>query len=356
MSRGERVLVGMSGGLDSTVSVMLLREAGFDPVGVTLVLQASDDVSMDACGYAVGEDAARSARELGVEHELVDARDLFTERVLHSCWEVFSRGGTPNPCVFCNARIRFGMMVALAEQRGISRIATGHYAKMTRDSDGSFWLERGADAAKDQSYFLYGVSRALFPHILFPLGGMTKADVRARARAEGLAVAEKAESQDLCFAGPEGHFSEQLRQRFHGTSLPGVFQDESGHVLARHTGIHQYTIGQRRGLGFAAGERVKICAIDPRTGVITVSARPEAVMGLTAASDHFVWHTTRPLSVGDHVSAQVRYRQPPAEAVLTEVDGPRVVVSFSSLVFGITPGQSLVLYRGDRVLGGGEIA
>ena len=356
MDGKPRVLVGLSGGLDSTVTVRLLQEQGYAPEGITLILQPAPErpQAADACGYDTGVKAAAAAADLGIPHTLVDARERFTWEVLQACWQVFERGGTPNPCVFCNARIRFGMMVALARERGIDQIATGHYARITRDPEGRCHLLRGVDPEKDQSYFLHGVDPALYPHILFPLGGLTKREVRARAVAWGLKNAQAPESQDVCFAGPEGHFAEELRKRFDGHATPGIFIDETGKRLGAHTGIHRYTLGQRKGLGFATGERVKICRIDPATGTITVSPRPEAVLSDTAHSDDFHW--IRPPSPELPLLAQVRYRQRAVPATTLHSDGPRLTVGFAEPVFSVTPGQSLVLYSGEEVIGGGTLA
>lgn len=348
----------MSGGIDSTVAVLLLRDAGYEPFGVTLVLQASDSarpVPVGVCGYAAAEEAAAVAAQLGIAHEVVDARGPFTQNVLRACWDVFAAGGTPNPCVFCNARVRFGMMVALARERGVDLIATGHYARLI-EQDGVFRLARGKDTRKDQSYFLHGVAPELFPHILFPLGGLTKPEVRAIARERGLKNAEHPESQDVCFAGPDGHFAEKLRRQFDGQARPGIIRDEDGHVLGRHSGIHQFTIGQRKGLGFATGTAMKICAINPENGDIVVSARREAVYKSQARAARFHWLGAVP-PVGTRVEAQVRYRQKAVGAILTEADAENglVAVNFEEPVFSVTAGQSLVLYDGDFVLGGGCI-
>lgn len=350
----ERVLVGMSGGIDSTVTALLLQEQGYEPFGVTLVLQQADALPVGACGYDASREAAEVARQIGIPHEVIDARTAFTSEVLEASWRVFASGGTPNPCVFCNAHVRFAIMVAAAKARGVSLIATGHYAQIVRAGD-VYRLARGADHQKDQSYFLHGVSSELYPHILFPLGKMTKPEVREKARQFGLMNAEKSDSQDLCFSGPEGHFSEKLRKMFSGASVPGVFVDESGRVLGHHTGIHQYTLGQRKGLGFATGSRVKICKIDSQNGTICVSPRSDAVMGRVAVSHSFHW-AGKPLEVGTQVLAQVRYRQTAMPASITKADGKNIEILFNEPVFSITKGQSLVLYDGPYVLGGGEIS
>jgi len=344
-----RIAVGLSGGIDSAVTALLLKEQGYEVIAVTLRLKACGDEETVALAAAV-------AAQLGIRHEAPDCRTRFEAAVMRPCWEAFERGETPNPCVLCNAAMKFGAMLDIARTLGADLIATGHYARLEFDARGRPLLRRGLDPNKDQTYFLHAVSPETLRHVRFPLGGLTKPDVRAIAAAHGLVNAKSAESQDICFAGTDGHFAEQLRQQFHGRAIPGVFVDEDGKVLGHHDGIHQYTIGQRRGLGFATGERVKIVAIDPATGTITVSGRPEAACSSTCRAEAFRWHR-EPLAAGDRASAQVRYRQKAAAATLAAVeDGGRTVsVRFAEPVFGVTAGQSLVLYDGDLVLGGGRI-
>ena len=344
-----RIAVGLSGGIDSAVTALLLKEQGYEVIAVTLRLKACGDEETVARAAAV-------AAQLGVRHEVPDCRTRFETAVMRPCWDAFARGTTPNPCVLCNVAIKFGEMVDIARALGSDLVATGHYARLAFDAQGLPLLRRGLDPNKDQTYFLHAVSPETLRHVRFPLGDLTKPDVRAIAAAHGLVNAKSAESQDLCFAGPDGHFAEQLRQQFHGRAIPGVFVDEDGKVLGHHAGIHQYTIGQRRGLGFATGARVKIIAIDPATGTIIVSGRPEAACAPTCQAENFCWHR-EPLAVGARAFSQVRYRQKAAVATIESVgeDGRTVGVRFDEPVFGVTPGQSLVLYDGDLVLGGGRI-
>jgi tRNA-specific 2-thiouridylase len=259
--------------------------------------------------------------------------------------------------VRCNADVRFDELLAVGRTLGAELVATGHYARLELDARERPLLLRGVDPNKDQTYFLHAIAPETLRHVRFPLGGMTKPEVRALAQASGLANAGRAESQDVCFAGPEGHFAEFLRQQFRGRATPGVFVDEAGRVLRTHAGIHSFTIGQRRGLGFATGERVKVIAIDPVTGTITVSDRPEAACAAACHAEAFRWHR-EPLAAGDRALAQVRYRQKAVAAAIEAIedDGRTVRVRFEEPVFGVTPGQALVLYGGDLVLGGGRIA
>ena len=354
-----RIVVGLSGGIDSTVCALLLREQGYEVIGVTLRLRPcgdTDSAQKSCCGPDAAGMAGSVAAQLGIRHYVIDCREHFEADVLRPCWADFESGATPNPCVRCNADVRFDELLAIARKLGADLVATGHYARVNFDKSGRPLLLRGVDANKDQSYFLHAIAPDTLRHVRFPLGGMTKPEVRALAQARGLVNAARAESQDVCFAGPEGHFAEFLRRQFRGRATPGVFVDEQGRVLGHHSGIHQFTIGQRRGLGFATGERVKVIAIDPATGTITVSDRPEAACSLSCRAEAFRWHR-EPLQAGDRASAQVRYRQKavPAEVETLTEDGRALAVRFGEPVFGVTPGQSLVLYDGDLVLGGGRI-
>lgn len=352
----ERIAVGLSGGVDSTVCSMLLRDQGYEVVGVTLLMQPEkDEQAQKACG---GSDsvaiAAEVAEQLGIQHVVVDCRAQFEREVIRPCWETFSRGATPNPCIQCNPHVKFAGLVHCAQEQNCAQVATGHYARIAYDAQQRPMIRRGADQDKDQSYFLYGLSAEVRQMILFPLGDMTKPEVRELAKAYGLVNASRAESQDVCFAGPDGHVAEQLRRKYDGAAIPGNIVDETGKVLGSHTGIHQFTIGQRRGLGVATGERAKIVSIDASTGTIVISSRPDAVYGTTCKARAFYWHRETP-AIGTTMMAQVRYRQKPVSATLETVEGETVGVRFSDPVFGITPGQSLVLYDGDCVLGGGAI-
>lgn len=354
-----RIVVGLSGGIDSAVTALLLKGQGYEVIGVTLRLRPCGDASSQAkscCGPDAASTAGSVAAQLGIRHYAVDCREHFETDVLRPCWDDFERGSTPNPCVRCNALVRFDELLDIGRNFGAELAATGHYARIEFDDKSRPMLLRGVDANKDQTYFLHAIAPDTLRRIRFPLGGMVKADVRKIAQSNHLVNAERSESQDVCFAGPEGHFAEFLRQQYHGRATPGVFVDESGRVLGAHTGIHQYTIGQRRGLGFATGERVKITAIDPATGTITVSDRPEAACASTCRAEAFRWHR-EPLRTRGRALAQVRYRQKAVEATVESVagDGSAISVRFDEPVFGVTPGQALVLYEGDLVLGGGRI-
>ena len=354
-----RIVVGLSGGIDSSVCALRLKEQGYEVIGVTLRLRAcgdADSQQKSCCGPDAAGMAGSVAAQLGIRHYVVDCREHFEKDVLRPCWDDFEAGSTPNPCVRCNAAVRFDELLRIGRNLGAELVATGHYARLPFDAQERPLLMRGVDPNKDQTYFLHAIAPETLRHVRFPLGAMTKPEVRVIAQANGLVNAKRAESQDVCFAGPEGHFAEFLRRQFHGRATPGVFVDEAGRVLGRHTGIHQFTIGQRRGLGFATGERVKVIAIDPVTGAIIVSERPEAACCSTCHAEAFRWHR-EPLVAGDRAMAQVRYRQKAVAATIETIgdEGRTMHVRFDEPVFGVTPGQALVLYDGDLVLGGGAI-
>lgn len=354
----QSIIVGLSGGIDSAVTALLLRDAGWDVVGVTLLMQPIDLASAQkACG---GDDSVAAAeavaRFLGIRYETFDCRDAFEREVLRPCWETFAAGATPNPCIICNPRVKFNCLLQAADRLGAKAIATGHYARLATAADGTPLLRRGLDSNKDQTYFLYRLTPAMLRRIRFPLGGFTKPQVREKARACGLPNTSRPESQDVCFAEPGEPVAEQLRKRYHGEAKPGNIIDENGRILGRHTGIHQYTIGQRRGLRIALGTRAKITAINPETATITLSDRPDASFGRTCSADLCTWQQTPP-TAGTEILAQVRYRQKAVRARVDALapDASSVSVTFAEPVFGITPGQSLVLYSGDSLLGGGII-
>lgn len=353
----KKIVVGLSGGIDSTVTALLLRDAGYEVVGVTLLMQPQENAeAQKSCG---GEDAVgmatRVAEQLQIPLHVVECRALFERAVLKPCWQIFSEGRTPNPCVICNRLVKFRALLDFADQIGAFYVATGHYARITLDAQQRPRLLRGVDTNKDQSYFLHALTPDMLARIQFPLGGLCKPEVRALGQQYGLVNAARAESQDVCFAGPEGHVAEQLRLRYGGTVVSGVLKDETGRVVGRHGGIHKLTIGQRRGLGVALGKPAKIIAIDAQSGDVVLSDRPEAAYGTQCEAQAFYWHVAADRAAT--YSAQVRYRQKPVAAQIRTMSdaGSDVAVTFAEPVFGITPGQALVLYKGDVVVGGGTI-
>ena len=336
-----RIAVAMSGGVDSSVAAALLAEAGRDVFGVTMVLGAArtgdaDDVEL----------ARRACAALGIEHIAIDVSAAFESLVIGPFCDAYAAGLTPNPCVWCNATLKLGVFAERVFALGASHLATGHYARLASDESG-VWLERAADAAKDQSYFLHRVPPDMLARIEFPLGGLTKAEVRAMAAARSLPAAEHRESQEICFSNDHVAL---VTARHPEAGVPGPIEDLSGTVLGTHRGIARYTVGQRRGIGLAGpGGPYRVLRIDAERSAVIVG--PEASLArhevlLTDA----IWRRDGPA----HVSAQVRYRSAPVPAEATPVVGG-LHVAFAQPMPGLAPGQSVVLYRGSRAVGGGYV-
>lgn len=339
-----KAVVAMSGGVDSSVACALALEAGYEAVGVTLGLFGG----ASCCGAQSAADKAREAcGRLGVRHYYKNAAPLFRQAVIAPFEAAYASGRTPNPCVACNRHMKFSYLLDLALEMGAEALFTGHYARLEGEG-ADRGLLRGADPDKDQSYFLYCIPRGHLGMLRFPLGGMKKTEVRARAADLGLRAAREKESRDICFAG-EGDYGEWLAAKG-GGGRPGDIVDRDGRVLGRHRGVAFYTVGQRRGLDVAAGERLYVTGIDPARNEVRVgtaeeaSARSFRVSGYNDLSGE-------PLS---SVSVQIRYRQKPVPCSVRP-EGEVLSVVPETPVFGAAPGQSAVFYRGDRVLGGGII-
>ncbi len=350
------IAVAMSGGVDSSVAAALLRDVGHEVLGVTLRLRGG--VALEGatcCGDGAIERARAVATELGIAHEVLDASREFAERVLRPAWEEYARGRTPSPCLLCNERVKFGALLEWAKARGAEALATGHYARLGRDERGAPRLLRGADAAKDQSYFLAGLSAAQLASIRFPLGAMRKAEVRAEARARGLAACDAPDSQDACLVGPEGGFSEALRAVFGAAARPGEIVDEAGRPLGRHDGVHLFTVGQRKGLRVPAASRLWVRAIRADAAAIVVTADEGALDARALTARGFAWSSGAAPASPLRCTVQVRYRSRPAAAVIEAAGGDAVAVRFDGPVRAVTPGQAVVAYDGEAVLGRGWI-
>jgi len=350
----------MSGGVDSSVAAILLKERGYDVIGVTMNLFSlpkevcRSEGLRSCCGRKAVEDAHRVAIHLGISHYVADFRKEFEETVIADFSREYGRGRTPNPCIRCNEHIKFKVLLDRARRLGAVRLATGHHARVKQDAAGGrFFLRKGKDRAKDQSYFLYRLSQAQLSRVLMPVGDFTKAEVREIARRCKLPVAEKEESQETCFA-PLGDYPDFLSGRAPQAFRPGPIEDTAGRVLGRHKGIGHFTVGQRRGLGISAPRPLYVVAIDaPRNAIVVGPERDLYRKRLEASSVRLI--ALKKIEGPLPVRAKIRYKHAEAKAILRPLSRGRVGLEFERPQRAITPGQSVVFYRRGLVLGGGII-
>lgn len=350
-----RVVTAMSGGVDSSVAAALLKEQGHDVIGVTMQLwprDAEGNGSGGCCGLEAIEDARRVAYKLGIPHYVMDFRDIFARRVIDDFCREYSRGRTPNPCILCNRYIKYDALLERAAKLGADFVATGHHARVERDSECTL-LKKGADAHKDQSYFLGQLTREQLKHALFPVGHLTKDRVRKIAAELGLPVATRPESQEICFI-PDDDYAGFLQDYLPQASQPGPITDEGGNILGEHHGIMAYTVGQRRGLGIAAAEPLYVTAILPESNTIMVGNK-ERTYGTELVATDINWLAVDRPEHPIRINAKIRYRHPEAEATVSPIDDNNIYVKFNEPQMAITPGQAVVFYDGDTVIGGGTI-
>jgi tRNA-specific 2-thiouridylase len=343
-----RVFVAMSGGVDSSVAAALLIEQGHDVTGVTMQLWPSGDAEGGCCSVSAVRDAKRVCDLLGIAHYTLNFRDAFETEVVSEFARDYARGRTPNPCIVCNDRLKFSDLLARVSMQGAEYLATGHYARVIRDDDGAPWLARGADPAKDQSYFLYRLTPTQLGHVLFPVGEHMKPAVRAIAERIGLHVAEKPDSQEVCFASAGDH-AQVVAARYPDALTPGDIVDATGVVVGRHSGVAGYTVGQRKGLGISAATPLYVLSIDAGSNRVVVGPRDELAVTRVEA-DKVIWRGTSE----EAVHAVVRYRMRPQTARASFRDD-RLDVDFDDPLFGVAPGQAVVCYRDDVVIGGGTV-
>jgi tRNA-uridine 2-sulfurtransferase len=354
----EKVVLGMSGGVDSSVAACLLQEAGFEVTGVTFRFWAECEARAAAarrtcCSLADLRDAALVARSLGIEHQVVDLRREFKEGVVDPFVDSYTAGYTPNPCVECNRLLKFPGLTRAADRLGAGRIATGHYARVTGEG-GRFRLLRGTDPAKDQAYVLYRLDQPTLARLVFPVGGRLKREVVEKARGLGLEAAGREESQDICFL-PDGDYRDFLRERRPEAFLSGFILDRGGRILGKHSGIADFTIGQRRGLGVPAPHPLYVVELDPVRNAVVVGPREEVDMREVRV-EGASWIAGSPPAEEFEAEMKVRYQMEAVPARVRLTGEGLFEAELGCPVPAAAPGQSAVLYRGDEVLGGGIIA
>jgi tRNA-specific 2-thiouridylase len=345
----NKVVVGLSGGVDSSVAAAALHHQGYDVVGVTLWL-------MKGKGQCCSEgmvDAAKLCEFLGIPHHIVDSRDLFQENIIDYLVTGYSDGITPLPCSQCNKAVKFTPLLNYARQLSIDKIATGHYARIRYDEQtGRYQLLRAIDRTKDQSYFLYDLEQEILSQVVFPLGEQPKTETRRIAAEFGLHTADKPESQDLCLVEANGSMRAFLDKYI--TPQTGNIVDKSGNVLGQHEGVHHYTIGQRKGLGIAHSEPLYVLELDAGRNRVVVGDRSEA-QDPDCTVNRVNWVSIEPPTTPIHAEVQIRYRSAAVPAMVIPIENSRVRIIFDDPQFSITPGQAAVWYDGEVLLGGGII-
>lgn len=360
MSQKKKVVVAMSGGVDSSVAAALLKQQGFEVIGVTMKLFSLppevclDEQRRSCCGWKAVEDANQVCRQLGIPHYEIDLRREFEQKVIANFCQEYIKGRTPNPCIRCNELVKFAVLWERVRALDADFLATGHHARVEYDeTSGRFLLKKGRDRAKDQSYFLYTLTQEQMSRTLFPVGHYTKPQVRRLARRFGLHVADRAESQEICFV-LDGDYVNFVKARDPEGFKPGPILDQSGRQLGEHKGIANFTIGQRRGMGLAWKKPLYVIAIDPPRNAVIVGEEKELMKKKLLAKEVNLIAVDG-LSYPFSVKAKIRYKHEEARAILFPLEEKIVMVEFRQPQRAITPGQAVVFYQKDVVLGGGII-
>jgi tRNA-specific 2-thiouridylase len=350
-----RVVVAMSGGVDSSVAAALLVEAGHDVIGLSMQLydqQQGDRRFGTCCTIDDLHDARRVAQRLGIPHYIINLERQFEETVLADFVREYAAGRTPIPCAHCNSALKFDTLVERAAGLGAEAVATGHYARIETEADGRKRLFRGDDPSKDQGYFLFGLTQAQLARASFPVGHLLKSDVRRIAAERHLPVANKPDSQEICFV-PDGDYAAVV-ERLLPADRSGLFVDVQGRVVGRHDGVHRFTVGQRKGLGLATGEPLFVVRLNAERRLVTVGPRAALDRAELTAS-RVNWIAGTPPATALRVQVQIRHRHGPAAALVTPSGPAAAHVVFDAPQQGVSPGQAVVFYRDDEILGGGWI-
>jgi tRNA-specific 2-thiouridylase len=351
-----RIVVAMSGGVDSSVAAALLAEQGHDVIGLSMQLydqRGGEQTWGSCCTLDDLHDARRVASRLGFPHYIVNFERQFRETVISNFVREYASGRTPLPCAHCNSDLKFSTLLDRARGLGGECVATGHYARVEQAADGRWLLKRSADREKDQSYFLFSLTQDQLARAAFPVGALTKSEVREQARRLGLAVADKPDSQEICFV-PDGDYASFVARREPAVARQGAIVDREGHEIGTHAGIHRFTVGQRKGLGIASTAPLYVLKIDADAGAVTVGPRAALEQTRLTASD-VNWISIEAPRAPVSVSAQIRYRHKAAAGRVCALPDGRAELVFHEAQPAITPGQAVVFYDGDTVVGGGWI-
>lgn len=364
MKKKEIVAVAMSGGVDSSVAAVLIQEQGYDLFGLTMALWDFETVGGNihnettCCSLESIEDARAVCHQLNIPHYVINLRDIFDRQIIQNFTNEYLQGRTPNPCVLCNSLIKWGALLDQARKIGATKLATGHYARCDFDSStGRFLLLKGLDQSKEQSYALWGLTQTQLKHTLFPIGHLSKNEVRQKASILGLKIAQKSESQEICFI-PDNDYERFLKERLPNLAeklQKGEVIDEQGKVLGYHRGYPFYTIGQRKGLQVAAGHRIYVIRIDPENNKIYVGKK-EKIFSHGLKANQVNWVAMDGNFVSLEVTAKIRYKDPGFEAILKPLNRNELIVEFLNPQKSVTPGQSIVCYQGEKLICGGIIS
>ncbi len=347
----EKVLIAMSGGVDSSVAAYLMQDSGYDCMGATMRLydKFADDDERNLCDI---RDAKSVCDKLGMDFHVLDYRDEFKSKVIDSFVSAYENGATPNPCTVCNRYMKFGMFLDAAIEIGASSIATGHYARIEKCGD-RYLLKKAADEKKDQTYFLYSLTQAQLSRVHFPLGGLSKSDIRKIALDRGFVSAHKSDSQDICFVA-DGEYAELIKSYTGKTYPEGNFIDTNGNIIGTHLGIIHYTIGQRKGLGTAFGERLYVKEKNALTNEVMLSSN-DKLYSKSLSANNLNWIALDSLPESFRAYGKIRYAANPEPCTVRMISKDEALVEFDSLQRAAARGQAIVFYDGDTVIGGGTI-